>query len=150
LQKQQGRAGAVAGLATWRHGSGRVHGAGCGPGRGGGPPVHGGPGPGRRAAWAGSTVDRPRGAAGRGPRWTARRSEPAAAARHGRGPELAGTAFRRTRERAEGTRGVGTTRRGRGAAHLRETGGAERSSTAELAAADVGGARDSASWRLGF
>jgi hypothetical protein len=72
LQKQQGRAGAVAGLATWRHGSGRVHGAGCGPGRGGGPPVHGGPGPGRRAAWAGSTVDRPRGAAGRGPRWTAR------------------------------------------------------------------------------
>jgi hypothetical protein len=79
-----------------------------------------------------SMVDRGQGGERRGqvPRWTGRagqqaavhgrprtgaseagrRGRPAAAVRHGRGPELAGTAFRRTGERAEGTRGVCLTR----------------------------------------
>ncbi|XP_021315137.1 uncharacterized protein LOC110434747 [Sorghum bicolor] len=47
--------------------------------------------------------------------------------------EVAGTALRGETEHAEGTTGVGTTQRGRGAAHLRETGSAERSATAAAA-----------------
>jgi len=71
--------------------------------------------------------------------------------------ELSAAVLQGTGERAEGAGGVGTARRVQGAAHLGERTKAKRSSTAELAAADVGGgfskgggARDSASWRLGF
>jgi len=79
-------------------------------------------------------MDRACGASGGG--GAGQRGRPAAAARHGRGPELAGTAFRRTGERAGGTGGVGETRRTRCLAHLDERDcGAMGSTTRPTAAA---------------
>ena len=84
-----------------------------------------------------SMVDRPR---GRGEQ----RGRGSAAGRDGdamaAADEVAGTALRGETEHAEGTTGVGTTRRGRGAAHLREPGSARRSATA----ASFGGGANSA------
>ena len=122
----------------------------CGPGGLGGPPIHGGPGRGAGAAWTRSRGPAVRGAGVAvhgGPRpWRGEQAggRSAAAGRDGgamaAAGEVAGTALRGETEHAEGTIGVGTTRRGRGAAHLREPGSAERSATV----ASFGGGANSA------
>jgi len=92
-------------------------------------------------------VDRPRGRGEqRGRGGAAGRDGDAMAA----ADEVAGTALRGETEHAEGTTGVGTTRRGRGAAHLRETGNAERSATAAAARVSAKRTRGGSGARLGF
>ena len=105
-----------------------------------GAPVHDGSGGAARGGMDRVHVDRPCGDAGvavhGGPRpWRGElRGRGVSAGRDGGAMAAAGegaaTALRGETEHAEGTIGVDMTRRGRGAAHLRETGSAERSATA--------------------
>ena len=124
-----GRAGHVA-SREWRvHGGAvnRAHGEGEAAGR-----WTGSTGPwwtGHAGAQPRSIVDRARGRRAAGCGGAASRDGGAIAA----GGGVAGTALWGETGQAEGITGVGTTRRGRGTAHLRETSSAERSATAAAA-----------------
>jgi hypothetical protein len=105
------------------------------------------PGPwwtGHAGAQPRSIVDRARGRRAAGCGGAASRDGGAMAA----GGEVAGAALWGETGQAEGTTGVGTTRRGRGAAHLREPGNTRRSATAASSGGGANAARAAARVRV--